>query len=80
MKFLRKLLGLLNWESIKKLTIEFLKSKTAKRFYWGVVNTIMGGIVAWLSYLASNDIQIAGILLVVAVPISQFVTKTLNSK
>lgn len=63
-----------------ELTKAFLVSKVAKRFYWGLLNVMMGFVMSYLSYLASNNVTFATMVLVIATPLSQTLTKYLNSK
>lgn len=57
---------------------EFFKSKVAKRFYWTVLNAVMGLGVALLAYLASDNVSWAVGVLPFATALSQSFTKYLN--
>jgi hypothetical protein len=59
---------------------DFLHSKGAKRFYWSILNSLMGLAMAFLAYLAGDNVAWAAAVLPVATGLSQSLTKYLNSK
>ena len=61
-------------EKIKK----FLVSKEAKRAYWTMLNTVMALIVSLVTYLASENVNWAIVVLPVAQAMMQFITKAVN--
>jgi hypothetical protein len=62
-----------------ELIKEFLQTKEAKRFLWTMLNVIMGFILALLTFLASNSVEWASVVLIVMTPLSQLLTKYLNT-
>ena len=67
--------------NLKTLTVSFLKSIHVKRAGWTVLNAVMGLVVAYIAYLATDgSIQWAVTILPFVTALSQFITKTLNTK
>ena len=56
----------------------FFKSKQAIRFYWSLLNTTMGLGLAFVAYMASENVMWAVSVLPIATGLSQFITKYLN--
>lgn len=57
----------------------FIKSKAGKRALWTLLNSIMALLVAFIAYLASENVTFAVTILPLAQAFSQFITKYLNS-
>jgi len=62
-------------EKLKK----FIQTKGAKRALWTLLNSIMAMAVAYLTYMASDNIAWALSILPFAQAVSQFITKYLNT-
>ena len=58
----------------------FLKTKEFKRFCWTILNAVMGLGVAYMAYLASDNVAWAVSALPLATALSQTLTKFLNTK
>ena len=56
----------------------FLKTTTAKRALWTLLNSLMAIGVSYLTFLASDNVTWAISVLPVATALSQFITKYLN--
>ena len=67
-------------KDLKTLSIEFIKSKQAKRAGWTILNVIMGVVVSYIAYLAGAQVEWAVLILPFVTAICQLITKELNSK
>ena len=57
---------------------EFTKTKEFKRFLWTTANSLMGLFVAYLTFLASDNVSWAIAVLPILTALSQSLTKYLN--
>ena len=58
---------------------DFFTSTAGKRFLWSLLNTLMGMTVAFLAYLASDNVLWAVSALPFATALSQMLTKYINT-
>ncbi len=65
---------------MKELLVKFFKSTAGKRALWTLLNSLMAIGISFLTYLASENVVVAGAVLPFAQAISQFVTRYFNPK
>jgi hypothetical protein len=59
---------------------KFFETTDAKRAIWTIINSVMALTVSMIAYLASDNVTWAISVLPFAQAVSQFITKTLNSR
>ena len=60
--------------------MEFFESTAGKRAMWTILNSVMAMGIAYLTFLASDNVGWAITIIPFAQAVSQFVTKALNDR